>query len=51
MQIRVNVGVSWDRIDAILALRREVVLIRAFGDKAEALGSESDCAALPQLRR
>lgn len=42
MQIRADVEVSWDRIDAILALKREVVVIRAFGDKAEELGNESD---------
>jgi hypothetical protein len=37
-----KVEAFWDRIDAILALGRAVVVIRAFEDKAEALGNESD---------
>jgi hypothetical protein len=39
---RAKVEALWDGIDAILALGRAVVVIRAFEDKAEALGNESD---------
>jgi hypothetical protein len=39
---RAKVEAFWDGIDAILALRRAVVVIRAFEDKAEALGNEAD---------
>jgi hypothetical protein len=37
----------WDGIDAVLAIRRAVVVIGAFENKTEALGHESDrtCAA------
>jgi hypothetical protein len=51
MQIRADVEASWVRIDAILALKREVVVIRAFGDKAEALGNESDLHWSPPSQR
>ena len=37
-----KVEAFWDGIDAILALGRAVIIIRAFEDKAEALGNESD---------
>ena len=37
-----KVEAFWDGIDAILAIRRAVIVIRAFEDKAEARGNESD---------
>ena len=48
MGMRANVEASWDKIYAILARRRAVVVVRAFEDKAEALGNESDsrCSSL-----
>jgi hypothetical protein len=39
---RAKVEAFWDGVDAILALGRAVVVIRAFEDKAEALGNEAD---------
>ena len=39
---RAKVEAFWDGIDAILALGRAVVVIRAFEDKAEALRNEAD---------
>ena len=37
-----KVEAFWDGIDAILALRRAIIVIRAFEDKAEARGNELD---------
>jgi hypothetical protein len=41
-----KVKAFWDGIDAILALGRAVVVVRAFEDKAEALGNKSDLSRL-----
>ena len=50
IEIRANIEASWHRIDAILTFRRETVVIRAFGDKAEALENESDLRCSPRAK-